>query len=110
MSHTPGPWEVFEGGNFVRVVAQGYHERRVASGYLGGPFSVAEMNYCATENYEPDPQKALANANLIAAVPDLLQALTQIRDALRDRDRVLPNPRVLLHIATTAITKAEARS
>lgn len=81
--HTPGPWEVFEGGNFVKIVAKGYHERRKSteSGYVGGPLSVGEAQYYATENYDQDHEKALANARLMAAAPDLLQTLKAILDS-----------------------------
>lgn len=74
-ARTPGPWEVFEGGNFVRVGSVGYIEQAKRTGYIGGPLFVAEANYHATEGQKSDHQKAVAIGHLIAAAPELLEAL-----------------------------------
>ncbi len=81
---TPGPWEVFEGGNFVRIGAAGYVEWSNAHHYCGGPLSVAEAEYNATENYDSDHEKAMANGRLIAAAPELYGALESIMKGFDD--------------------------
>ncbi len=74
MKHTPGPWEIYEGGNFVRIGASGFIKDSDVRGYMGGPLSVAEVEHNATDNHDPNHKKAMANARLIAAAPCLLEA------------------------------------
>ena len=57
---TKRPWHVFEGGNFVMVVASGFEEQLKKSHYLGGSAQVCELN-------DKSRRKALANARLIVA-------------------------------------------
>lgn len=93
-AHTPGPWHV--AGGVIRDghdhdVAQIYGMRHWEPGF--GPLSVDEQN---------------ANANLIAAAPDLLEAC-------RETLRVLEDPRsttAMPHTARmlkAAIAKAEGK-
>ena len=104
--YTKGPWEVFEGGNFVRVGAVGYIEQAERTGYLGGPLFVAEANYHATEGHEPDHQKAVAIGHLIAAAPELLDALRDIAAQLNGLEG--RQYRWIRERALAAISKAES--
>lgn len=60
--HTPGPWEAGQYGNSFIVTAK------------GGMYDVAVVRNIGNEDNA-------ANARLIAAAPDLLEALRQLRDA-----------------------------
>ena len=68
MSHTPGPWEVDteeeEGRSWVVIRGAGFYIANVSGGIGPG----------ITE----------ANASLIAAAPDLLEALIAVRDDFDD--------------------------
>ena len=67
--HTPGPWFVFGNGHCV-----------------GGPYledpeqPTAGVAMCGMRLR--DPEEAAANANLIAAAPDLLAAAEEVYDGL----------------------------
>jgi len=76
--HTPGPWEIVEGGNFVKVGAKGFQHWIEKHHYLGGPLSVADVQRNATDDYKENHALAMANAKLIAAAPDLADALEKI--------------------------------
>ena len=62
--HTPGPWDYDPTGDDKRIC--------VGIGLVDGPngYDVAEVY-----SDDCDPDEALANARLIAAAPDLLEAL-----------------------------------
>lgn len=77
---TPLPWHIYEGGNFVRIGAEGYDEYVQKNSYLGGPLHVAEVNFHATEGHDADPAKALANAEIMVLATRCHTALV---DALR---------------------------
>ena len=67
--HTPGPWEVV-------VPADGLWPPRVFSGskFIG-----------MVNNSDDTQEQRVADARLIAAAPDLLEALEPFDDAARDR-------------------------
>lgn len=82
--HTPGPWQVGRSRNdahMCEVWTAAYAERP--------NLSPSHKGICRTWSPDDQPpasfigfsrQECLANARLIAAAPDLLAALTQIRD------------------------------
>jgi hypothetical protein len=87
-SHTPGPWE-----NDRQTVysVNGVHEQEIA------------------EVYGNADGNAEANARLIAAAPELLEALKRITDAIEGTE---PSQHVLdclYKVAIKAIAKAEGR-
>lgn len=66
MSHTPGPWTI--------------HKRSATSVVGSKGFVVAACGGCSTNAVNPDDLHAelTANARLIAAAPDLLEALEEL--------------------------------
>lgn len=69
-----GPWEVFEGGNFVNVGVQGKYRTYVETeGYLGGQFQIADIHRGDLGNV--NHALAVRRARLIAAAPELYEAL-----------------------------------
>ena len=78
MSHTPGPWEQVEYDGWLYIGADDMY-------FNVQPLSDAPANYavenaiCVSENTEKLSERDYANANLIAASPDLLESLYQIR-------------------------------
>lgn len=73
MRHTPGPWHIAENedNSFGRVTFRTI----CATSKNGTPFQL-----CLNSNYEnlEQAEERKANANLIAAAPDLLEALTDL--------------------------------
>lgn len=95
--HTPGPWEIA----FETFDNDGAPETAIQA--LGGRAFVA----FALEFGPNNPQMREANARLIAAAPDLLEALKKIVKSLADQDDEGMIEHVYLMIkARAAITKA----
>jgi len=102
--HTPGPWTVggigsVKGTDSSDIFIQ---DRRGAS--------IAHVIY--NEPGGDDPAECMADARLIAAAPDLLEALKEIIDFIGPKDPVCikgPNCETcrLADAARAAITKAE---
>lgn len=59
-------------------------------------------------NNSPDPKESIANAHLIAAAPDLLEALENMvcLARLQSWDRAITGRQILLEAAQIAIAKA----
>lgn len=79
--HTPGPWVIIPGGDE-------WSSGRIAT-IEPRPETMVDVNYwiVAEVNYRRDEHTA--NANLIAAAPDLLEALENLIDAYsRPDDRI----------------------
>lgn len=100
MAHTPGPWEAV--GNLVRSPM---HQPE------GLPRGV-QIVECKDGYYQPFTDEAKANARLIAAAPDLLEAVKLFLEYAEQEGTdafvrmVLYNE--ALSAAKAAITKAEA--
>lgn len=92
-AHTPGPW-VSEGRSVRRDSGLGYGEMiaSVTGGAKSGPFFVEDDEECE------------ANARLIAAAPDLLEALEAVWAALDEDSLEVMD----LSIIRLAIAKAKA--
>jgi hypothetical protein len=71
--HTPGRWVVDHSDSLTLVLAEDNDPRS-----SGGPWNIAQVYFGA--GHDEDPQEA--NARLIAAAPDLLEAL---RAVVKDR-------------------------
>ena len=81
IGHTPGPWRARRNSHFWEVCPE-------RGGDEGIPFSVADV--CSSEPGDPDGGLQEANARLIAAAPELLEAL---EDAMRSaRHDFAPGP------------------
>ena len=87
--HTPGPWQV-EFGHTQQLSGSVYWQVH------DGSDAIACNQFCWAGNAE-------ANARLIAAAPDLLDALMSADGLLRQLGHSLPNVK-------DAIAKAEGRS
>lgn len=96
--HTPGPWFVWEGD--VYAGSPTVKQRGRLEGH--------RAQVCTVEDYEAPKTVARANARLIAAAPDLLEALEGI---VREFDSmvILVSPVIqhLIESSRAAIAKAK---
>lgn len=77
--HTPGPWSVLPDEPDKAYI-------RIRSTRLGCRYKVANVCFPAFESaYEYERQESRGNAALIAAAPDLLAALQELRYACTDK-------------------------
>lgn len=82
MTHTPGPWEV------VVSSKTGYPVGIDAPNDMDTPGGVGHIIRQNGIGF-PSSYTALCNANLIAAAPDLLEALTRAMLALEEAEAIL---------------------
>nr|WP_141202562.1 hypothetical protein [Pseudomonas aeruginosa] len=89
--HTPGPWVS--------------RNNRV---FRGGKCICSNVNAASPtpQNIEEDVAMSIANARLMAAAPDLLEALQQAVTSMQDSG--YPNDSLVIRAARQAITKATA--
>ena len=81
--HTQGPWAVGRGATVYG--ADGYEIADAAQGpHLHASHAGADGHWASTPNAhtERDIEEEFANANLIAAAPDLLEALKEVTELL----------------------------
>lgn len=76
MSHTPGPWHAHEEATIVRWGYVSTSEERNRKFFIASCFDVPDLS--------PDANTSEANARLIAAAPELLEALREVV-AISDR-------------------------
>lgn len=103
MSHTPGPWEIMVSGYSVDVWAcqEGGCRMFVAS--------LVEARFCEPPSVALHVDVIKANARLIAAAPDLLEACKAGLTFWGPRDAfLLPEEKQALSLMEAAIQKAEA--
>jgi hypothetical protein len=82
--HTPGPWSVFRRDGYSTYI------HAINEGDEINTFQVASC-YCATSRkYFPTRDEAEANARLIAAAPELLEALKDAADAIEHWGAYVP--------------------
>jgi len=92
--HTPGPWKI--------IYPEGFLYHIVIN---GRPFiATIDGQYPDLEQCEEHEQENLANAKLIAAAPELLEALRAIAEELPDP--TLSVTKIIKEIAESAIKKA----
>lgn len=93
-AHTPGPWTVDH--------------------YLPGQSGDGQLHICGDERriplavLDPDDIEAEANARLIAAAPEMLEALRQITAYVVERDSCL-DAKAVARVAVAALAKAEGQ-
>jgi hypothetical protein len=100
--HTPGPWEVRQRGSIVEVAPVGADNLSCSSVCLiTNCFDPANPDHDQVDWYKQNS----ANARLIAAAPDMLEALTTVRRFVEahDHDETAP---FALGIIDAAISKA----
>lgn len=97
--HTPGPWRVVDG--YYPCIRE-----------ISGPSFKISIVMSATDISFDESMRREADANLIAAAPDLLAALIMVRDADEDcrRDGYPCMPDTPRAAIDRAINKAEGRS
>ena len=93
--HTPGPWHIEGRRGDAYWLSAGINAHR------DGPETYVGL-------FDPEPENAEANARLIAAAPDLLEALKACVVDLDDSGQ--PSAGAALEAAANAIAKAEGRS
>lgn len=96
IKHTPGPWTIT---SWATGAVNGPHDRMVASVY-------GDHADCQRDERQD------ANARLIAAAPDLLEALRKVRDWMDDpvENMRCPVDMELASAIRIAVAKAEGRS
>lgn len=104
MRHTPGPWHIAENedNSFGRVTFRTI----CATSKNGTPFQL-----CLNSNYEnlEQAEERKANANLIAASPDLLEALKRYVEWQEGKFDAIDIEAEILAPAKAAIAKAEGK-
>lgn len=106
--HTPGPW-VLDGHNMSSILKCVVPKGDPKACHLTGDYDIIAR--CFSDNWRND-------ARLIAAAPDLLEALFECEeyfdnkaDADCDQDGFIPNKEMrLLDVVRAAIAKAEGRT
>jgi hypothetical protein len=103
-AHTPGPWKAGRNSAYWEVCTERHRLEK------GIPYSVADV--CASDPNNPDGGLQEANARLIAAAPDLLEALIHmVSVAERDGWQTATTGRQLfLWDAKVAIAKAKGET
>lgn len=91
--HTPGPWAYIDA---TQVAAMGFAPKCVIK---AGDKQIASFSWHTDSPWFPTKAESQANARLIAAAPDLLEAL---KDVLRIADRATTE----FDAARAAIAKA----
>jgi hypothetical protein len=94
MAHTPAPWNYEDGWLYSRGVSP------TGMGYTDTVLKIDDATWQPTK----------ADARLIAAAPDLLEALQALqRQALQSPDLISFRGQEALELAAAAIAKAEGR-
>lgn len=73
--HTPGPWSVFK---------HSWSDTSIAAPSFDHAICRLDINHATEESQESDEALMAANARLIAAAPELLQALQRAESVLRN--------------------------
>jgi hypothetical protein len=94
--HTPGPWEIGDYDEELQAV------RIRAGGFV--PLTPAVALAAGL-----DKPRAYSNARLIAAAPELLEALIQVRAAMPDRTFATAEAKLVIDMVNAAIAKAEGK-
>jgi hypothetical protein len=102
--HTPGPWWLSPARNALGVVLGGPARPMHHGGTTVGQIASA----CSQEWMEPGELEA--NAALIAAAPDLLEALKAFTDAQESKRDAIGNAAIAAAIGDLVLAEEKARS
>ena len=91
--HTPGPWELFELKDHMRILIPGLEIALIWHGRADFP-----------------PPDILANARLIAAAPDLLELARKVAGYLEYLPALLEEAQMVGHAGNCTIIAKEARA
>ncbi len=97
-AHTPGPWEYADFGLIVGPGPEGIH----------ADIYIAEISTEDDEGRVAPAEQLTANANLIAAAPELLEALERVLEAVEYYHAHEGAPSMLAAVRTT-IAKAQGQ-
>ncbi len=103
--HTPGPWEIIHGKEHLGI--EGNHDTYVGHVENRGVLGRESTRHAALIHCDGSEEQRQANARLIAAAPDLLEALSEmvswVKGTIEKRDWPLEE----LGRACAAIAKVE---
>jgi hypothetical protein len=100
-THTRGPWRIFDTGDFKLRTGDCILHPQIWTG------SGARIAFCEEQNV--GTETAIANARLIAAAPELLEACKEFVRVMEDQRTTASMP-ATVKMAKAAIQKAEAQS
>lgn len=102
-SHTPGPWSVDKNTGLDVRGPDGKDVCVALCQEMGG------MLFDSKTIGPEDRQQAFDNALLIAAAPELLEALKNLSRFVFDNELTTPGTMAIMHAADAAIAKAEGK-
>jgi hypothetical protein len=105
--HTPGPWKAWHflgAGWQISTADHADDETRTGYGNVGGVAWHSGLSFGGPDRFE----RAKANAHLIAAAPDMYEALEALLEVAVGK-KTLPVVDVI-HQATTALRKAKGEA
>jgi hypothetical protein len=100
MTHTPGPWKIV----FTSITARGVRAEKGFICFLPKPTHYSGQD----ERYENDLEENHADAHLIHAAPDLLEACENIMKLISRT--TFPDPDAVGAIVSPAIAKARGEA
>lgn len=95
--HTPGPW---------KSVNHSWSDTSILAPDFDHAICRLDINHATEESQEADEAQMAANARLIAAAPELLEALRIVRDTLPHINGNASSVNSLLKLTGAAIAKA----
>lgn len=74
--HTPGPWRAFLNKGVIGVAP------------ANGQYRAGDIAICSDHDSRRTNEEAMANARLISAAPDMLEALEALHDEIDEYQRI----------------------
>lgn len=111
--HTPGPWTVKKAPKSSNFAGYGFHITALRKDYEGREYLATVAKTGGLPNDRDSEIETQANAALIAAAPDMYEALKALRDEINEMKYGKPfagRPHAKMDAADAALAKAEGRS